>query len=308
MRAIRITGYGGNEVISLDEVPLPAIQDHQLLVRVHASSVNPIDWKVREGYLRAMLDPPLPAQILGGDFSGVVEQVGTAVTGFKAGDEVYGAAGRGLWADYVAVDAAVAAHKPKSLDHVHAAAVPIVALTSWQSLFEGGGLKAGQTVLIHAAAGGVGGFGVQFAHQAGARVVGTASAANADYVRGLGADEVIDYRTVDFSTVLHDLDLVADYAGGVSLDRSYSVLKPGGTLISIVAEPDKEQAEKAHISAKRFRMHPDPARLEEFGALFDAGKLKLEIAATFSLNEVAEALDRSKAAHTRGKLVIRLVE
>ena len=306
MRAIRINGYGGNEVISLDEVEKPSYKDNQLLIRVHAASVNPIDWKVREGYIRAMLDPPLPAQILGGDFSGVVEAVGSAVSGFKVGDAVYGAAGRGLWADYVAVDANITAHKPKSLDYVHAAAVPIAAITAWQALFEGGGLKEGQKVLIHAAAGGVGGFGVQFAHQAGAHVVGTASSANADYVRGLGADEVIDYRTVDFSTILHDLDLVADFAGGESLDRSYKVLKPGGKLISIVAEPSKEAADKAGITAVRFRMHPDAARLADIATLFDAGRLKVEIAATYTLSEAAKALDLSKAARTRGKMVLVL--
>jgi len=307
MRAIRITGYGGNEVVSLDEVARPAFGDQQLLVRVHASSVNPIDWKVREGYIRAMLDPPKPAQILGGDFSGVVEAVGSAVSGFKPGDEVYGAAGRGLWADYIAVDANIIALKPKSLDHVHAAGVPVAATTAWQALFEGGGLKSGQRVLIHAAAGGVGGFGVQFAHQAGAHVVGTASAANTDYVRGLGADEVIDYRAVDFSTLLRDLDLVVDFAGGESLDRSYKVLKSGGALVSIVAEPSAEEAAKANITAKRFRMHPDAKLLADVAAQFDEDKLKVEIAEVFSLNEVARALDLSKAARTRGKLVLKLV-
>ena len=198
-KAIRFHEYGGPEVMKLEEIPRPVPKDDEILVRVHAMSVNPVDWKIREGYVRKMMDIPLPA-IPGGDLSGVIEAAGAQAGGLAVGQSVYAMIGlMGAYAEHVAIKAEIAAPKPASLDHVHSASVPLAALTAYQGFFEQGGLKAGQRVLVHAAAGGVGGFAVQLARNAGAEVMGTASPSNAEYVRTLGAVDVIDYHDADYA-------------------------------------------------------------------------------------------------------------
>ena len=222
MKAVRMYDYGGSDVLVYEDVPRPAPAPDEVLVKVRAASVNPMDWKMREGYVRAWIDLPMPST-LGRDLAGDVVAVGSAVTDFKVGDAVFGSVhmGLGTHAEYVAVPAAELAPKPASLDYEQAAAVGLPALAAWQALVELGGVSAGQTVLIHAAAGGVGSFAVQIAHHLGAHVIGTASQANAEFVRSLGADEVIDYEHTCFEDVVHDVDFVLDTIGDDTQARSW---------------------------------------------------------------------------------------
>jgi NADPH:quinone reductase-like Zn-dependent oxidoreductase len=306
MKAVRFHSYGGPETLRYEDAPQPALQADQALIRVHAAGVNPVDWKVREGYLKAALDLPMPVTP-GGEVSGVVEALGPGVTGLKTGDVVFGGTGLlGGYAEYAAVNAAFLTAKPKSLDHIQAASVPLAAMTGWQALFDKGGLAAGQRVLIHAAAGGIGSFAVQFAHQRGAHVIGTASAANLGYVRELGADEVIDYRTTRFEEAVRDIDLVLDLIGGDTETRSWSVLKPGGILVSVVGEPSQEKAKAAGVRASSIYLAPNNVQLAEIAALIDAGHVRTHVSATFPLSEAAKAQELSKTGRTRGKIVLRI--
>ena len=242
MKAIRVHQYGGPEQLRFEDTSAPNPADGQVLVRVQAASVNPIDYKLASGALRQLMPLSFP-WVPGGDFAGVVEAVGRGVTTMKRGDAVYGdTPGGSSYAEFVTTGAGMVAPKPGKLNPVEAASVPIAAQTAWQGLFDHGHLERGQTVLIHAAAGGVGTFAVQLAHWKGARVLATASAANADYVRGLGADQVIDYKATRFESVAKNVDLVLDLAGGETQQRSFSVLKPGGRLVSTVQPPSKEEA------------------------------------------------------------------
>src|SRR5205823_10063011 len=246
MKAVRVHNYGGPEVLKFEDAPRPTPGSGELLIRVHAASVNPIDWKVRAGYMKDYIPLPLPF-IPGWDVSGVVETVGSGVSKFKKGDEVYArpdvtAHGYGAYAEYVVVKETETALKPKSIDHVHAATIPVGAVTAWRALFDTAGLKKDQKVLIHAAAGGVGGFAVQLARWKGAHVIGTASAQSASFVRQLGADEVIDYRSTKFEEVVHDVDVVFDTMGGDTQERSWKVLNRSGILVSIVQPPAPEKA------------------------------------------------------------------
>jgi NADPH:quinone reductase-like Zn-dependent oxidoreductase len=308
MKALRIHDYGGPEVLRYEDVPRPSPAADELLIRVHAVGVNPVDWKLRSGQARKHLELPMPA-ILGGDISGIIEQTGSAVDGFKPGDAVFAMLGlTGAYAQYIVAKATIVAPKPKTIDHIEAASVPLAALTAWQGLFEHGKLQRGQTVLVQAAAGGVGGFAVQFAKVAGARVIGIASAANAEFVRSLGATQTIDYRSVRFEEQVSDVDLVLDLIGGETAERSVGVLKPGGVLVQIVpgtpAVPQKAAAAK--VGAIAVRVHPDGGQLREIAALIDSGKVKTSIAAVFPLAEAGRAQEMSKEGHTRGKIVLKI--
>jgi len=306
MKAIQIHEYGGPEVLKLEDLPRPSAAADEILIRVHAMGVNPVDWKLRSGAARKHMELTMPC-VLGGDLAGVVEETGASVSNFKAGDGVYALRGlTGAYAQYVAIKAAIAAPKPKNMSDVEAASVPLVALTAWQGLFEHGKLESGQTVLVHAAAGGVGMFAVQFAKARGARVIGTASAKNADFVRSLGADQVIDYRSTPFEKSVSGVDMVIDVMGGENAERSVGVLKPGGVLISIApAGPVAiQKAAQANVKALPVRVHPDGGQLREITALIEAGKVKTTIAATFPLAEASRAQELSKEGHTRGKIVL----
>ena len=231
MKAVRIHTYGGPEVLVYEEVPRPQPGQGEVLVRVEAAAVNPVDWKIREGYLREMLPHALPL-IMGWDVSGVVEETGPGVTRFRAGDEVFSRPDLlrdGTYAEYVVIRETEVALKPGSVDHLHAAAIPLAGLTAWKSLIEAAGAAPGQRVLIHGAAGGVGSYAVQLAKWRGAHVTATASAPNLDYLRRLGADEIIDYRSVRFEDVTGDVDVVIDTIGGDTQQRSWQVLKRGGS-------------------------------------------------------------------------------
>lgn len=307
MKAVRIHSWGGAEVMRYEDAPIPQLAADDVLVKVMAAGINPVDWKIREGYLKEMLPHKLPL-VLGWDVSGVVEAVGDKVTKFKPGDQVYSRpdiSRDGAYADYIAVRESELAFKPSSLDHVHAAAVPLAVLTACQAMLENAGLKAGQRVLIHAAAGGVGSFAVQLAKRQGATVIATASAANHDYVRALGADEVIDYRTQRFEDA-GPVDVVFDTMGGEIQQRSWSVVKSGGALVSIVAPPSQEEGAKAGARALFTFIQPDAARLTEIAKLIDAGELKVHVDARYPLAQAAEALERVRQGHTRGKVVLEV--
>lgn len=306
-KAIRFHEYGGPEVMKFEDIPQPVPKDDEVLVRVHAMGVNPVDWKIREGHVRRMMDIPLPA-IPGGDLSGVIEAVGSQVAGLSVGQSVYAMTGLlGAYAEHVAIKAAIAAPKPASLDHVHAASVPLAALTAFQALFEQGGLVAGQRVLVHAAAGGVGSFAVQLARNAGAEVIGTASAANADYVRGLGATDVVDYHQADYSRHAGRCDLLFDLVGGETSLKSLVVLRNGGTFVGGVppGEALQKQAADAQVRIVAFRVRPDGRQLREIAGLIDSGKVRTNIAAIYPLQDAGRAHLQSKTGHTRGKIVLR---
>jgi NADPH:quinone reductase-like Zn-dependent oxidoreductase len=309
MKAVRMHAYGGPEVLRYEDAPRPEPGPGEVLVKVYAAAVNPVDWKIREGYMKAMRQYPLPL-VLGWDFSGVVEAAGTGVTQWKKGDEVYGRPdiGRdGAYADYIAVNAAEIAFKPKSLDHIHAAAIPLAGLTAWQAVFDVGGLSAGQTILIHAAAGGVGSFAVQLAKWKGAYVIATASARNHPFLKELGADQMIDYQTTPFEQVVQDVDVVLDAMAGDTRKRSWQVLKKGGILVSILGPPSAEEAARHGVRAGSIFVQPNAAQLQELAALADSGKLRAIVEAVLPLKEAGRAQQMNQTLHTRGKIVLQVV-
>jgi NADPH:quinone reductase-like Zn-dependent oxidoreductase len=306
MKAVRIHEYGGPEVLRYEDAPRPEPGAGEVLIRVHAASVNPVDWKVRAGYAKDRLKYKMPF-IPGWDASGVVEGVGPGVSRLKVGDEVYSRpdiSRDGTYAEYVAVKESEVALKPKSIDHVHAAAIPLAALTAWQALFDNAKLSAGQSVLIHGAAGGVGSFAVQFAKMKGARVIGTASKRNHEFLRSLGADEVIDYNTTKFEDVVRDVDVVLDTITGETADRSYPVIKKGGIYVSILMPPSQEKAAAHGVRVGHTFVQPNVEQLNEIAKLVDSGKLKLTIEGVFPLAEARAAQELNAMGHTRGKIVL----
>ena len=308
MKAVRIHQYGGPEVLFLEEIQRPTPGPNELLIKVRAASVNPFDWKIREGHMQQFLPLPLPVTV-GWDVSGTVEAIGSAVTQFKRGDEVYARLDLmkgGAYAEYTVANESEVALKPKSTDHIHAAGIPIAGKTAWQALFDTANLRAGQKVLIHAAAGGVGVFAVQFAKAKGARVIGTASGKNQAFLRELGVDEAIDYEKTRFENVVRDVDVVLDTIGGEVQARSWKVLKKGGILISVVEPPNAEQAAKYGVRAAMFQMHPGAADLVEIARLVDAGRVKTVVDTVLPLAEARRAHELSAHGHARGKIVLRV--
>jgi NADPH:quinone reductase-like Zn-dependent oxidoreductase len=309
MKAVRIHTYGGPEVLVHEEVPRPQPELGEVLVRVEAAGVNPVDWKIREGYLREMLPHSLPL-IMGWDASGVIEATGSGVTRFKVGDEVFSRPDLlrdGTYAEYVVIRETEVAFKPESVDHLHAAAVPLSGLTAWKSLIEAAGLAPGQRVLIHGAAGGVGSYGVQLAKWRGAHVIATASAHNHDYLRELGADEVVDYRRMRFEEVTGEVDVVFDTIGGDTQERSWQVLKQGGILVSIISPPSAEKAAAHGVRQAFVFIQPDAAVLAELAKLVDAGKLRPYLETVLPLAEARRAQELSQGGHVRGKIVLKVV-
>ncbi|WP_344880977.1 NADP-dependent oxidoreductase [Allokutzneria multivorans] len=307
MRAISQNTLGGPEVLAEVELPKPTPGPSELLVRVHAAGLNPTDWKHRAngGWLG---EPPF---VLGWDVSGVVEAVGVGVTLFKPGDEVFGMLpyphGAGSFAEYVTAPARAFAAKPASLDHVEAAAVPLAALTAWQALVDTAGLRSGQRVLIHAAAGGVGHFAVQIAKSLGAHVIATASAGKHALLRSLGADEVIDYHETDFASVVRDVDVVLDpLAGDVAL-RSLSTLRKDGILVTILPIGQDAliaEAARAGVRAVPMLVEADHAGMRAIAALVEKGELRPVVAESFPLADAAKAHAVGETGRTAGKLVL----
>jgi len=306
MKAVQMHDYGGAEVLVYGDVPRPEPAKDEVLIRVEAAGVNPVDWKIRDGFGREFFGHQLPFT-LGCDLAGVVESAGADVRGLKPGDAVYGyvnLARCGAYAQYAIGLESEVTLKPQNLEFSQAAAIPVGALTAWQALFDIAKLSSGQKVLIHAAAGGVGHLAVQLAGARGATVFGTASAQNAEFVRGLGVDEWIDYKTTRFEDVVKDADVVFDTIGEETQERSFKVLKPGGVLVSAVSEPPEKACKAHNVKGAMVLVQPDAAQLAEITALIDNGKLKPAIAAVLPLGDARKAHEMSQSGHTRGKIIL----
>ena len=306
MKAARVLQFGPPSVIRNDDAPQPEPGVGQLLVRVKAAGVGNWDALIREGKVELQ---PLPL-ILGSELSGIVEAIGPEVSGFDVGDEVYGATNEqfsGAYAEYAAPFARMVARKPKTLNFVEAAAVPIVSVTAWQMLFDYGRVSAGQTVLIHGGAGNVGAYAVQLASQAGLHVIATAASADLDYVRGLGAERVVDYQTERFEESLTGVDIVLDTVGGDTQQRSLRVLKRSGILVSVVSPVPETTQQHYGVRAAYFYVSVTTGRLNEIAALFDSGHLLTNIGTVLPLEEARIAHEMlGGAPHKRGKIVLTI--
>jgi NADPH:quinone reductase-like Zn-dependent oxidoreductase len=306
MKAVWIEEYGGPEVMKFGERPEPVPGPRDVVVAVKAASVNPIDWKMRQGMLRANFALPMP-YILGRDLSGVVTAVGAEVTGFKTGDEVYGLADAqrgGTFAERVAIDAGLLAPKPRSVSHIEAASLALTGATALTAI-ETAEMGDGERILIHAGAGGVGGFAVQLARHHDAWIAATCSAANKDYVTGLGADLAIDYKSEDFAALLKEMDLVFDTMGGETHRRSFAVLKPAGRMVYISAAPIHEGPAQVQ-QVLRANVRGSRELFERIAELIDGGAVRPQVTKVLPLKDAAQGLELSKAGGTRGKIVIEI--
>jgi NADPH:quinone reductase-like Zn-dependent oxidoreductase len=306
MNAVVAHEYGAPEVLKFERIPRPEPKENEALVRVVASSVNPADPLTLSGKYAKEFGTHLPL-IPGYDIAGIIDKVGAGVTKLKVGDAVYGyPTFGGGWAEYVTATEGEVALKPKSLSFVQAAAVPMGALTAWQALVRVAKVHAGQSVLIHGGSGGVGSFAVQIAKAVGAHVIATASTANQDFLKQLGADETIDYTKTRFEDVVHGVDAVLDPVGKDTLARSYGVVKRGGIVMTLVARLDKAELEKHGIGGANISVHPDAGDLSEIARLIDAGKIKPIITKTLPLSESIAAQTQAETHHTRGKIVLQV--
>jgi NADPH:quinone reductase-like Zn-dependent oxidoreductase len=311
MKAVRIHNYGGADKLVLEDAPRPVAAQGEVLIRVHATSANPFDCAARAGYMAGWYTYAFPL-ILGLDVSGVVEAVGDGVTQFKPGDAVFARtdpARNGAYAEYVAVAASEVAIKPPSLDHVHAAALPHAGLTAWRALVDAANLSAGQTILIHGAAGGVGSLAVQLAKARGAKVIATASSGNVEFLKSLGADVVVDYTSTRFEDFARGVDVVLDTIGGETQERSWPVLKPGGILLSLVQPPSQDTATAHGVRQQMAGGHPPAGSvLTEIAGLVKSGQVKPIISLVLPLHEMQQAHSLVEGKHTRGKVAIRVIE
>ncbi|PJN62711.1 Zinc-type alcohol dehydrogenase-like protein [Paenibacillus sp. GM1FR] len=309
MKAVVINQYGSKEELVEQEVNKPRAEANQVVVKLEATSINPIDWKLREGYLKEMYDWEFPI-ILGWDVAGVITEIGSNVRKWKVGDRVFSRPDTtrfGSYAEYTAVDEHLLAKLPDSISYEEAAAVPLAGLTAWQVLFTHGDLKEGETVLIHAGAGGVGMYAIQLAKHAGAHVITTASEKNHELLYSLGADQVIDYKKENFEEILKDIDLVFDTMGGEVAENSYKVLKPNtGRLITIVGEPNHDTAKSHNVLAKGIWLQPDGDQLQRMADLMEENKIKSIVGATFPFSRqgIYDAHALSETHHAVGKIVI----
>jgi NADPH:quinone reductase-like Zn-dependent oxidoreductase len=305
MRAYRVRRFGGPEVLEREPVPVPQPGRDEVLVKVRAASVNPVDIKTREGRYPLIREDALPFTP-GRDFAGVVARVGEGVSGWKPGQEVYAfvGQGQGAFADYVLVKQSALARKPNTLDFPLACAVPLAALTAWQGLYEHGMLEADERVLIHAGSGGVGHFAVQFARLTSAKVFATASGDGVEFVRSLGVEHVIDYKTQKFEDAVCDVDLVYDLVGGQTQERSWNVMRKGGRLVSTLNEPSQVRAGERGAEALRYTAHPDGKTLARIGELIDDGAVRVVVSAKYPFDELSAALAHLQRGHIHGKIVI----
>jgi NADPH:quinone reductase-like Zn-dependent oxidoreductase len=330
MKAAILDHYGGLQSVRVGDFPRPVVKPEEVRVAVHAAGVNPIDWKLRSGSMRVLLPFKFPV-ILGSDFSGVIEEVGAKVKGWSVGDEVCGfkhaarGAFRGTFAESVAINVAEVARKPANVSHEQAGAIGVAGATAWRALVPVAKLQRGQRVLIHAAAGGVGTFAVQIAKTIGAEVAATCSTRNVDFVRQLGADMVIDYTRQRFEDAVRDCDVVLDAVGGEVQDRSWAVLKRGGTLAAVLTGAPKARniiaagaafasenlRKKLRSLASHVRYVPilvgkGKGEVEEVAKLVAAGKVRVILDRVYPLEEVAQALAQSETGHARGKIVVKV--
>jgi alcohol dehydrogenase len=316
MRSAQMKGYGSSEVVEINQNAAAPNDpsDGKVLVKVKAAGVNPIDWKIREGYMQQMIPLQFPST-LGMDFSGTIEKVGAGVSGFNVGDEVYGQAsvthgGSGAFAEIALANADSIAHKPKSLNHQEAAGLPLVGVSAWQALVETIGLTDGQKkILIHGGAGGIGSIAIQLAKRLGAYVATTASTNDKQFVKELGADEVIDYKTQTFEDLLpHDYDAVFDTVGGETYKRSFEVLKRGSGMIivSMLEQPNQQLMEQFGVKAIFQFTQVNRERLTKLAQWVDQNNIRVNVDRTFPLEEAGKALDYQKDVHPRGKVVLAI--
>jgi NADPH:quinone reductase-like Zn-dependent oxidoreductase len=306
MKAVTINQYGDQSVLNYVDVERPEPKSDEVLVQTRAAAVNPVDWKIRDG-LGEMFGLKLPI-VLGCEIAGTIEKVGNEVRDFKEGGAVYGYVSlqrNGGYAEYTIAKTDEIALKPESLDFENAAAVAVGALTSWQAIFDTANLQGGQRILITGASGGVGSMAVQLAKAKGALVIATASGKNEDFVRSLGADEFVDYTREKFEAVVKGVDVVYDTVGGDTLERSFQTLKRGGFLVTTVAPPSEEKAEKFDVRIAMVGVEPSAKQLGEINQLIAAGKLKTHVATVLPLAEVRKAHQLSESGRTRGKIILR---
>jgi NADPH:quinone reductase-like Zn-dependent oxidoreductase len=310
MKAVVAHEYGGPDVLKYEDAPRPTPKDNQILVRVIAAGVNPVDGMIRSGMF--VKDKKLASPIiLGGDIAGIVETTGSQIAKFKKGDAVYAylsLMNNGGYAEYAVANEKEAAVKPKSISFVEAAGVPIVALTAWQALIDSAKLSAGQSVLIHGGSGGVGTFAIQIAKSRGAKVFATASTANQDLLKQLGADVAIDYTKQKFEDVAKDVDVVLDSVGGDTLARSYGVVKKGGFIATLVSRLDQDELAKHAIRGESISVTPNSEELAEIGKLIDGGKIKVIVSQTLPLADAIKAQEQAATGHTRGKIVLKVAD
>lgn len=310
MKAAQINSYGGPEVIQINEITQPEPKEGQIQVEVHAASINPIDWKLRAGYLKEMAPLEFPIT-LGGDYSGVVSKVGPGLANFKPGDEVFGSAivlggGSGSMAEFAAGNAANAVLKPEKTSHAQAASLVLVGVSALQAIDDHMKLKSGQKILIHGGAGGIGSIAVEYAKHLGAHVTTTARSADADFVKELGADEVIDYEKQKFEDLVKNYDAVFDTVGGDVYNKSFKVLKKGGILVSMTEQPNDELAKQYGVTAIAQQSSTDSASLEKLAKLVDEGVIKAQVDKEFPLEQTAEAFKHLETGHVRGKVIINV--
>lgn len=310
MKAIRLHDYGNFEQLKYEDVPIPEIRENQILVKVYAASVNHLDIKKASGVMKENNPLQFP-WIPGHDFAGVVEKTGSAVTDFKEGDKVYGNCAGGSYAEYLAADVDKTVKMPDNLSFIEASTVPHVGETAWQALYKHGQLKKEQSVLIHGGAGAVGGFAVQFAHNSGAKVYATASAEDMGFAKSLGADEVIDFRKQDFTKIFKDVDLVLSLVGGDTEEKSYSVIKEGGRLVSTVGLAHKEIAEEKNITAIAMVIQQSAEDLSRITELIKEGAVKTDLAKVYPLEDPVTTWkilsgDKSVEKPGHGKLVLQI--
>lgn len=303
MKAVIINDYGTNEVVQIVDTERPEPKAGEILVKVYAAGVNPIDWKIRSG-VGKRLGMTLPIH-MGGELVGTVEKLGASVEGFAQGEAVFGMVHTGAFAEYAAVKAADMVRKPSNLDFVQAAALPLAGSTAWQAIFNEAGLTGGQRLLITNSSGGVGSLAVQFAKAKGAHVTAVASARNEEFVRSLGADDFIDYTSQRFEQAAHDMDVVFDTVGGETFQRAFQTLRKGGFMVTVVAFPDGE-AERYGVSVKRSFTLPSAQNLTGIKDLVETGKVVPHVDTVLPLAEVKQALALSEAGRTRGKIVLNI--
>lgn len=333
MKAFIIERYGKADVVKMAEMPVPALGEEDVLVKIHAASINPLDFKIREGAFKLILPYRLPL-ILGNDMAGTVTQVGAKVTQFKPGDEVYARPDDdriGTFAEFIAIKESAVAKKPSTLSMQEAASIPLVGLTAWQALVEKAQLQQGQKILIHAGSGGVGTFAIQLAKHLGATVATTTGTANIEWVRQLGADVVIDYKTTAFEDVLHDYDVVFDTQGGDTLEKSLNVLKRGGKLISIAGAPDpqfakdtqanwivrmathvlsykiRKKAKRLGVSYSFLFMQANGQHLHEISRLIESGIIHPVLDRVFPFESTPDALAYVEKGRAKGKVVVQVL-
>lgn len=308
MKTVRIHEYGNADVLHLEEIPVPQIASDELLIKIHAASVNPVDWMVREGYLKDMHLHKLPLT-LGQDFSGTVEKVGSSVTEFKIGDKVFGRPSLekdGSYAEFIEVKATEVALMPKTITYDEAATLPVAGTTAWETLINRAKIKNGQRVLILGSSGGVGSLAVQIARNKECYVIGTTSNANIDFVKSLGADEVIDYKSQDFSQLLSDIDVVLDTVGGENQEKAFKVMKRGGVLVSTVSKPNQKIADQYGVRCENVSVGPNAHILNELRTLIEMGQIHPVIDKVYRLEDAKQAQNYSQSGKARGKIVLEI--